>query len=960
MNQEGIAIDDLHAYAEAHLEEIQRPGNVHFTEKGSRKLAERVAASIRQQLSRRLHFFTARRQRFRLDVAAHQTSKCPNHEEKIHMKKEFFVRKAWKKVQNPIPFLSCLFVSNLMFFAGNARGAYPDFYAYHTKVSHSATDYMGRYADLIVVLGKGKQLEFTRQTGYLPRWRTPDFVGTIDDLFPGRDQDFEFNYTYVRLVETGPDKIVVHWRYYPDIKTLQRANQDLNALAPEGFLGVVHEVFTVRPDGAVEREVLEAAGTRSNDWGRPELKTTQRIRLTEKGIEHGSVNWGRSAPFFPRAKVEGNPVKAVDVLPKPSCRWTFDEGMQSHRDRITESITQTRCPVQGLMTVFKKGVSGTALALDGYTSGVVMNARRIPITGDALTLEAWIALDVLPYNTAPVVHRSKGFGREGYYFGVDAYGHLLLTVAGETVKTSATLPLYQWTHVAATVGGGKMILYIDGEEKETAACGAGMTNPETDLMIGLNSETERCTDYVRGLDENLPFVYGIQGLLDEVRTYDRVLLQAELKRSFQAWMPTDRTSALAKGVLPGEVGTGKPFGARYTELRFHELWDNLWRTTGDQDIVVKFDTNPGSVVYWRGTNGAASWVTDNNRWMADQSSEISTKHGCSEHMADKQNRHSVARIIENTPARVVVHWRYPCVDVSYFCANRRNWSDEYHTIYPDGIGVRKVIWDKGSDPPGFQDIQFFTNPGENALDVVDLQAMTVANTDGDVRELTWAKPNLIPENNVPNACIEVLNSKSTYKVFAVFQGGHINPWGAREQSKYLEDPFAGPWNHWPVHLVPSDGRFAVSTDRVTHFALGANDAAPEFGSMVLYGLTDQPIKTLIPLAKSWKDPATIGKTDGLESHGYDKDQRAFVFTSRAKSMSFSISASEKSPLVNPCFVIKNWEGTGKAELRIDGRSRMPGSDFRQGVVIDTEGKPAMVVWIKQESTRPVDFTLNKM
>jgi len=41
------------------------------------------------------------------------------------------------------------------------------------------------------------------------------------------------------------------------------------------------------------------------------------------------------------------------------------------------------------------------------------------------------------------------------------------------------------------------------------------------------------------------------------------------------------------------------------------------------------------------------------------------------------------------------------------------------------------------------------------------------------------------------------------------------------------------WNHWPMHLVPSDGRFAIATDRVTHFSLAANDASTKFGGMVL-------------------------------------------------------------------------------------------------------------------------------
>jgi acyl-CoA thioesterase-1 len=51
MKENGIAIDDLHSFAVEHQAEIQRPQNVHFTEAGSRKLAELVAASIRLQLA---------------------------------------------------------------------------------------------------------------------------------------------------------------------------------------------------------------------------------------------------------------------------------------------------------------------------------------------------------------------------------------------------------------------------------------------------------------------------------------------------------------------------------------------------------------------------------------------------------------------------------------------------------------------------------------------------------------------------------------------------------------------------------------------------------------------------------------------------------------------------------------------------------------------------------------------
>jgi len=52
MNDNGIPIDDLHAYATAHQADIQLPKNVHFTDEGSRQLARLVAASILQQLAK--------------------------------------------------------------------------------------------------------------------------------------------------------------------------------------------------------------------------------------------------------------------------------------------------------------------------------------------------------------------------------------------------------------------------------------------------------------------------------------------------------------------------------------------------------------------------------------------------------------------------------------------------------------------------------------------------------------------------------------------------------------------------------------------------------------------------------------------------------------------------------------------------------------------------------------------
>jgi hypothetical protein len=239
-----------------------------------------------------------------------------------------------------------------------------------------------------------------------------------------------------------------------------------------------------------------------------------------------------------------------------------------------------------------------------------------------------------------------------------------------------------------------------------------ITAPDTSLILGRNNEPERNTDPVRRPKHNLPIIYGIQGLLDEISIHSQALTVEQIRSAYEALRPADGSSDLSKGVLPGELGTAKQFGASYKSLPVSDVWDQLWRDLPGADIVVKFDNNPCSVIFWRGTNHAANWVADNNRWMTDQSSENGGPHGCSEHMADKQNRHCRSAIIENTPARVVIHWRYPCVDVSYKNLKAGQWTDEYHTIHPDGTGVRQVVWNSsnGSYGPAFQAIPSPRNP----------------------------------------------------------------------------------------------------------------------------------------------------------------------------------------------------------------------------------------------------------
>jgi hypothetical protein len=834
----------------------------------------------------------------------------------------------------------------------------------------------GKYADLIVNVAKGRRLVFSRATGYLPYLETSEGRFPLKPLVECRP-DRLCLCSYVRVVEETPNRIVVHWRHVPDPANIE-------------LWQVIHEYFTITPDGIAQREVHIGA-RRLEDFRDPANVTLQRLQLTDDGITELSLVKAKVSDS-PAPPVPGRPTRELPD-PRPAVWMRFDDGLKPNRGRTREAINGAVCPIEGSTALFKKGVSGTALAFDGYFSKVALPRDNTSHFTDSLTVQAWVALGAYPWNDAGIVHCSSGtpidaeaykhgyrdpytyrpWLMDGFMLGIDPYGRPLFKINGkqvgggvvepaQTVAAGDRLPTYRWTHLAATYGDGWMRLYRDGKLVASQPATGPIALPDRQILIGLNGDAQRISDPVshsnRAANNNLPLVYGIEGLIDEVILHDRVLSADEVRRHYEAFCPPAAELThpdLDQRILPGEVPRrpAGSFGATCETLKYHELWDNLWRPGRYRDILVQFETTPGSVVFWQGTNFGSGWVTENNKWMSDQSWEIGGPHGCAEHMADKRGRFDHVRLIENSAARVVVHWRYASIDVGYVFGHTGVWADEYYTIYPDGVGVRHLDGIRG----GWQDTQFLSQPGTACLDNIDLTALTVANMDGQSQTLQWQAPNHVPANPIEDACIKRINFKSQWKVFAVYrEGARINQWGAQEQSKHTPDPFAGPWNHWPVGLNPSDGRYAVANDRVTHAALGG---ARNTGDMILYGFTDQPTADLAPLAKSWNRPAKIEKTHGCECAGYDPSQRAYILTARDKPLSFTVAGSTDSPIHNLCFVINNWDSAADARLAINGKDIEPGRTFRQGNTRTASGGTVKILFVTLASEEPVAFTLQE-
>jgi len=650
--------------------------------------------------------------------------------------------------------------------------------------------------------------------------------------------------------------------------------------------------------------------------------------------------------------------------------WSFDQGSD---ERAVESISGKACAIAGHKVLWKRGVSGSALQFDGYSSVVTLVAGRAPLVSDGLSAEAWVAVGAYPWNWAPIVHQSQ-WRSKGYYLGLDAYGHLgfMVSVAGRWQKVSSkiSLPHYRWTHVAGTFdkAGGKMTIYIDGAEAGSRSVGSGdIAMADADLLIGRNNTKIQPTDAVRD-NATLPSWYGFDGLIDEVKIYDKPLDTSAVSGAYSRTKPADSwrdRPDMEPRVLPGMPGLGR-FGAYYTKLHYYQTWDNLWCVSEHPDVVVKFDELPGSVVFWRGTSYGPGWVTENNKWLSDQGVEEGGggTMSCCEHMSDKQCRHSHVRIIHSNDARVIVHWRYALVDILYNNPRKNpktgwgDWVDEYFTIYPDGVGIRNVkYWSSHYGHYSLQDTQFLSQPGTRPEDNIDLDALTVVNPQGQSRTLSWAQK--VPKNTLKGANIEMVNLKSKYRPFVIFdEDAKIEPWGQSEKNDYCPWPT---WNHWPVSQVLSDGRLATASDRLTHSALGEVDIDSLKDNIMMYGLTNKPPVSLAALSRSWNHaPHLEVVADGFTSKGYDRGQRAYLLKQNsvdAAKLDFRLQASFDSPIINPCFLITNFSPETRVKLSVNGKPIESGPAFRQAFEKTANGVVSLVVWIKMESTSTLNIVI---
>ena len=674
------------------------------------------------------------------------------------------------------------------------------------------------------------------------------------------------------------------------------------------------------------------------------------------------------------------------------CWWRFNKESEHF---VIDEIQQKKDSLYGSFE-YVPGIYGNAIKLDGFRTYIKRDQNNLNSLTGAFTVEAWIALASYPWSWSPVLDCSSG-RLKGFFFGIDPEGRVGFKIgAGSSWFEAATelnVPLRKWTHVAAVFEPDRKIsLFING--KEAAAVdikGDYIPVRYGSLTIGRNRVSQTWDEFQLTTPNTYFF---LDGLLDEIKISDKAKTEEEISSECAAVKDPPVPALSNRDRLPtGPVGSGS-FGAFYTRLDYYKEWDDLWRVSDVPDLFVRFEQSPVQLVFWRGASFVPCWVTENGIWYTNEWLETwgDDVVSCAEPIMDRHCRYSHVRLIENTEARAVIHWRYALSDACYDIAavgddSRGEWCDEFYIIYPDQVGVRKMElhYSRPERKHDWAEQIIVLPPGKYPDEVIEKDGVSLVNMSGDVQKYSWHDDDLKIEMPEPKgANMSFVNLKSTYRPFIILspdpvetvEGKWDSPffrtYAAKMGRGYRQDPVPsvyGWWNHWPVAQVPGDGRWVSTPDRPSHFNLTTFIQWEDYERtgktrtrIMLQGMTDKKADELVPLAKSWLHaPKMRISSDAYTGGTYDQSERAYLVEKtdpdNVSPCTFVLETSKESPLVNPAIIIKNW-GNQLSTLSVDGKKVLQGGDFRQGIRKGPAGED-LIIWIRLDSQKPVKMTLGR-
>jgi hypothetical protein len=206
----------------------------------------------------------------------------------------------------------------------------------------------------------------------------------------------------------------------------------------------------------------------------------------------------------------------TDVPPTPPglvAAWAFGEGTGT---TTTDATGNGNTGTLTAATWSTQGRYGSALVFNGTSSIVRVPASASLDLSTAMTLSAWIQPTANQSGWRTILQRQA----DAYFLNASTSAGPLRPAGGGTIGGSTDFvggptasPLNTWTHVALTYDGTTLRLYVNGTQVATQARTGTIQTTTNPLWIGGNQ----------------PYGEYFQGLIDEVRIYNRALTPTDIQ-----------------------------------------------------------------------------------------------------------------------------------------------------------------------------------------------------------------------------------------------------------------------------------------------------------------------------------------------------------------------------------------------------------------------------------------------
>ncbi len=268
--------------------------------------------------------------------------------------------------------------------------------------------------------------------------------------------------------------------------------------------------------------------------------------------------------------------------------WAFDEGSgTTTADQSGRGNTGT---ISNAVWV-TGGKFNKALSFNGTNAWVaVADSATLDLT-NGMTLEAWVRPTIVGGWQTAIVKEQPGNLAYGIYSNTSANRYeaeVYVNGATRALNGTTQLPVAVWSHLAATYDGTTLRVYLNGNQTAQLAQAGSIVNSNSPLRIGGNS------------------VWGeyFNGLIDEVRVYNRALSQVEIQSDMGRSVTPDNTPPTITATTPANGAAGVNAGTSPTAT-FSELMNSGSITSSS--FVLKDSLNapvPASVSYDSATNVA--------------------------------------------------------------------------------------------------------------------------------------------------------------------------------------------------------------------------------------------------------------------------------------------------------------------------------------------------------------------